>query len=254
MEKLKDNYKYMKNNINKILLGILIAIVFTSISSTVLASTIPSVYVTPTEITKNVGEVFSVSINVSASDSKVYAVEGTIDFKNLTCDSITVAPGLMAQTAPTCAKPYFLIGIPNGTNKDTSVVDIKVKGASVGPANINIINVDIIGEGKSIGTNSTSGNYTIVGVNLGGSYIPPQTSGSKITTGSAPKITGSIKNQKVAGATDTTKEAEIEANGQVASAGTFGDIMPFDWMLVVIIILLSTYITLRELYLKKNSK
>jgi hypothetical protein len=253
MEKLKDNYKYMKNNINKILFGILIAIVFTNINSTVLASTIPGVYVTPTEITKNVGELFSVSINVSASGSKVYAVEGTIDFKNLTCDSVTVAPGLMAQTTPTCAKPYFLIGIPNGTNKDTSVVDIKVKGASVGPANINITNVDIIGEGKSIGTNSTSGNYTIVGVNLGGSYVPPQSSGSKLT-GSVTKTTGSSIDKKVAGATDTTKEAEIEANNQVASAGTFGDIMPFDWMLIVIIILLSTYITLREIYLKKNSK
>lgn len=250
MEKLKDNYKYMKNNINKILFGILIAIVFASISSTVLASTIPSVYVTPTEITKNVGEVFSASVNVSASDSKVYAVEGTIDFKNLICDSITVAPGLMAQTTPTCAKPYFLIGIPNGTNKDTSVVDIKVKGASVGPANINITNVDIIGEGKSIGTKSTGGNYTIVGVNLGGSYVPPQSSGSKLT-GSVPKTTGSSINRKVAGVTDTNENVEL--NSQVAQAGMFGDFIPFDWILIIIILLLATYITLRELSLRKKN-
>lgn len=249
----------MKNNITKILFPSLILIAFIGFSFTTFASTTPSVYVTPTGITKNVGEVFSTSINVNASDSKVYAVEGTINFKNLSCESITLADGLMAQTTPTCAKPYFLVGIPNGTNIDTVVLNIKVKSVSAGEAIINVSNVDIIGEGKSIGTNSTNGIYTIVNngttsgsytygsKNLTGSILTTNSSGSntisKVSTGSQGNKTTNVSKDL---------NESVESNTQLAFAGMSISGVSINWIQLVIILMLLIYIFLRERHYQKN--
>lgn len=249
----------MKNNIKNILFPILVFMAFISFGSTSYASTAPSIYVTPTGITKNVGEVFSASINVNPSSAKVYAVEGTIDFKNLSCDSVLVVDGMMAQTSPTCAKPYFLIGIPNGTDKDTAFLNIKVKGVDVGVANVNIINVDIIGEGKSIGTNSTNGVYTIVNnatkvgsyangsKNLTGSILTTNSSGSNTIS----KVsTGSQGSKTINGSKDLNES--VESNTQLAFAGMSISGVSINWILLVIILMLLIYIFLRERYYQKN--
>ncbi len=244
---------------------ILVFMAFISFGATSSASTAPSIYVTPTGITKNVGEVFSASINVNPTSGKVYAVEGTIDFKNLSCDSVVVVDGMMAQTTPTCAKPYFLIGIPNGTDKDTSFLNITVKGVDFGLANVNIINVDIIGEGKSIGTNSTNGVYTIVNntpksgsytngsKNLTGSIVTTNSTGSdtisKVTTGSkGSKILDSV--------TESTSDTLESTNSNLlgASVGAISMNVSWLWLLLIIIAGLVSYITWREVTLKQKNK
>lgn len=238
---------------------ILVVMAFISFGVTSYASTVPSIYVTPTGITKNVGEVFSTSINVNASESKVYAVEGTINFKNLSCESIDIADGLMAQTTPTCAKPYFLVGIPNGTNKDTAILNIKVKGVSAGEATISVSNVDIIGEGKSIGTNSTNGVYTIVNnatkvgsyangnKNLTGSILETNSSGSNTIS----KVsTGSQGSKTINGSKDLNES--VESNTQLAFAGMGISGVSINWILLVIILMLLIYIFLRERHYQKN--
>lgn len=238
---------------------ILVVMAFIIFGATSYASTAPSIYVTPTGITKNVAEVFSASINVNPTNGKVYAVEGTIDFKNLSCDSVVVVDGMMAQTTPTCAKPYFLIGIPNGTDKDTAFLNIKVKGVDVGVANVNIINVDIIGEGKSIGTNSingiytivnngtTSGSYTYGSKNLTGSILTTNSSGSNTIS----KVsTGSQGSNTTNGSKDLNES--VESNTQLAFAGMGISGVSINWILLVIILMLLIYIFLRERHYQKN--
>lgn len=245
----------MKKNITKILFPSLIVLAFIGFSHVTNASTVPSVYVTPTGITKNVHEVFSVSVNVSASDSKVYAVEGTINFKNLNCESITVADGLMPQTTPTCAKPYFLIGIPSGTVKDTVLATITLKGNAVGEATVSIANVDIIGEGKSVSTNSTIGSYIIKTGPTGGYFddksIQDTSNGFLIK-----KPAGQIINKKAGKLLPVNDSLtnSTDSNNQLAYVGKTLPDISIIWILIAIILMLLIYIYYRERYYQKNSK
>ena len=149
----------MKKNINKILISVFALLAIFSIAGVVNAA--GGVYVTPASLTKTVGNSFDVSVGVQATASKVYAVEGTIVFNKLTCKSITVADGVTVQTAPTCAKPYFLLGIPNGTIIGKALLTASVTADSAGTASIGFTGVDIIGEGVSLGSDSVGGVYTI---------------------------------------------------------------------------------------------
>lgn len=150
----------MKNTKTKIILSATIFLSVVGLVSTVNASG-ASLYVSPASLTKTAGNVFSVSVGFNASGNKVCAVEGTLVFNNLTCQSITVASDVMVQSSPTCSNPHFLIGIPNCTTSDKVLLTLSVKSGSAGTASINATGVDIIGEGASVGSTSISGNYTI---------------------------------------------------------------------------------------------
>ncbi len=167
----------MKNTKTKIILSAIIFLSVISIVGTAIAAG-ASLYVSPASLTKIAGDTFNVSVGLNASGSKVFAVEGTLVFNNLSCQSITVADGLMAQSAPTCSNPHFLIGIPNGTIADKVLLTTSVRSRSVGVASINSTGVDIIGEGVSVGSASMSGNYTI-------NAVPKP----KTTPASKPKLT-----------------------------------------------------------------
>ena len=150
-----------KNTKTKIILS---AIIFLSVVSFVgiVNAAGASLYVSPASLTKTAGNTFSVSVGFNASGSKVCAVEGTLVFNNLSCQSITVASDVMAQSSPTCSNPHFLIGIPNCTTSDNkTLLTLSVKAGNVGTASISPTAVDIIGEGASIFTAFVGGNYTI---------------------------------------------------------------------------------------------
>jgi hypothetical protein len=120
-----------------------------------------SLYVSPATLTKAVGNVFSTTVGVKAAGNKVCAAEGTLVFNNLTCQSISVASGLMAQSTPTCADPYFMVGIPSCTTLDKTLFTVSVKAGKAGAATLGSTSIDIIGEGLSLGSASASGKYTI---------------------------------------------------------------------------------------------
>ena len=120
-----------------------------------------SVYVFPTSLTKTVGNVFNVSVGFNATGNKVCAVEGTLVFNNISCQSITVASDMMAQTSPTCSNPHFLIGVPSCSLSDKVLMTVSVKAKTVGTASISLTGVDILGEGVSVGSTATIGTYTI---------------------------------------------------------------------------------------------
>lgn len=150
----------MKNTKTKIILSAIIFLLVAGFTGIVFAAS-PSLYVSPASLTKTVGNTFGVSIGVNASGSKVCAVEGTIVFNNLSCQSITVASDATPQSSPTCSSPHFLIGVPGCTTAGKVLFTVSVKAGSTGAASISFTGVDIIGEGVSLGSTSVSGNYTI---------------------------------------------------------------------------------------------
>ena len=150
----------MKNAKTKIILSAIISLSVVGFAGTAFAAD-SSVYISPASLTKNTGETFVVSAGVNTSANKVCAVEGTVVFNNLSCQSITLASGVNPQSTPTCSNPYFLIGVPGCTTADKVLFTVLTKAGSVGVASVSFTGVDVIGEGVSVGTASVSGNYTI---------------------------------------------------------------------------------------------
>lgn len=151
----------MKNIKTKILVS-LIALV--SLANTADAATIPGValVVTPASLNETVGNTFSTAVVVRTPGSKVYAVEGTLTFDGLSCQSITISDGLISQTAPTCTKPYFLVGVPSGTIADKEIFRVGVKALRAGNVTIGLTSIDVIGEGMSLSNVGTGAKYSIV--------------------------------------------------------------------------------------------
>jgi hypothetical protein len=177
--------EYVKNkntnmNKNKIILSIsaiLFAIGFAGMASAASAT----LYVSPSSTTKNVGDIINASVGINTSGNKACVAEGTIVFNNLTCQSISIPDGVMAQTTPTCSNPHFIIGIPSCSSVNKQLLTVVAKANIAGSASINISSVDIIGEGVSIGSSATSGNYTVKGVTA------PTNTPTSPTTSSTPK-------------------------------------------------------------------
>lgn len=161
----------MKNTKIKFVLSLLLMFLFViSFAGTVKGSALPFLYVSPSSAERNTGEIMNVSVRVNPSGENVCLVEGRVVFNNLSCQSITVSGDLMAQSAPSCSNPYFLIGIPGCTLTDKNIFNISVRTGSAGQGTISFTSVDIIGEGVSLSNNSASGNYTIMSV---APSIPP---------------------------------------------------------------------------------
>src|ERR1035437_7197829 len=89
---------------------IVIALPLTGSQMAFAASSVLSVL--PLLGSSTVGTSFNISVQINSAGNNVCVVKGTINFDKLTCQSITLANGLIAQTAPTCSVPNFTIGIP----------------------------------------------------------------------------------------------------------------------------------------------
>lgn len=120
-----------------------------------------SVYVFPKEASKKIGDTFDVLVKVNPSGQKVCAVEGKLNLDKLTCQKITMGSDISSQTAPSCDDLNFLLGIQKCTTSKKTLFTITVKAKDAGSGTINFTGVDIIGEGVSLGSTSSSGNYTI---------------------------------------------------------------------------------------------
>ncbi|MBU4338440.1 hypothetical protein KKB43_00210 [Patescibacteria group bacterium] len=174
----------MKNTKIKIILSAIIFLSVAGFAGTAAAAG-SSVYVSPASLTKTVGDIFNVSVGVSTSGSKVCAVEGTLVFNNLSCQSITVDGNVTPQSVPTCSNPYFLIGVPSCSTADKVLFAVSAKAGSTGAASISFTGIDIIGEGVSVGTASVSGNYTINAI-LTATLTPAPTATPKTASTATP--------------------------------------------------------------------
>lgn len=150
----------MKNTKIKIILSAIIFLSAAGFAGTASAAG-SSLYISPASSVKTVGDIFNASVGVSTSGNKVCAAEGTLVFNKLSCQSITLASDITPQFTPTCANPYFLIGVPSCSTADKVLFKVSAKAGSAGTASISFTGVDIIGEGVSVGTASAIGNYTI---------------------------------------------------------------------------------------------
>lgn len=150
----------MKNIKTKIIISLFLTGIIFNVAE---ASPVPgvSLVVTPAVLEERAGNTFEAAVVVKTPGVKVYAVEGTLAFDGLTCQSITLADGLLAQSMPTCAKPYFLVGIPSGTSGDKNILHLSVKAQHDGSAMIVPSSVDVIGEGLSLSTEAHGATYTI---------------------------------------------------------------------------------------------
>ena len=146
----------------KIILSLLIAgFVFAGQSAFADSATLSA---SPASATKNVGTSFTVNVQVNPLGNKVCVVKGTLNFDNLSCSNITVASGLMAQTAPTCASPTFSIGIPKCSTDLQNIMTVSVKGKSAGQANLTFTGAKLIGAGVNVVSSQQPGQYDITAV------------------------------------------------------------------------------------------
>lgn len=183
-----------------------------------------SVYITPSSITKSPGAVFDATVRVSNSAVKVYAVEGTLVFNNMTCKNITITSGLMAQSVPTCANPYFLIGSTTGMSTDSPLMTVSVKAGASGSGSILVSDPDIIGDGISLSKVSTPATYTISALKI----VPKQVISTTEKTAVAATNTASFIDiatttvSEVATATVAETATETPTNNLSANAGSSG--------------------------------
>ncbi len=236
----------MKNTKTKIILSAIIFLSVVGFVGTVDAAS-SSLYISPATLTKTAGNIFSVSVGVDAVGSKVCAVEGTLAFNNLSCQSITVtvADDVKIQSSPTCSNPYFLIGIQNCTTTNRVLLTASVKAGNAGVASISFSNVDIIGEGVSVGSASTSSSYTINTLSVTSTPQPEQATAPETTNNSTTKDTIVTTESSETTTTLKTDLNQLAAlTGSSFALGFFGWIWSnIIWILVLIVAIVVAYIT-----------
>lgn len=120
-----------------------------------------SLYVSPETLTVNTNSNITSYVSVIPNGEKVCVVKGSLSFNNLDCKSIVMAEGLMAQKVPTCSNPNFTLGIPTCTLVNKNLFTVQSNTKNSGIANISLIDLNIIGEGVSVGSKSNNVNYTV---------------------------------------------------------------------------------------------
>ena len=209
-----------------------------------------SLYVSPATLTKTAGESFTASVGFNASGSKVCAVEGTLVFNGLTCQSITVASDVMAQSTPTCANPSFLIGIPNCTTSDKALLTLSVRAGNAGTATISMTGVDIIGEGASLGSASTSGSYTINAV-----VIPPPVPTQQVvkpTQQVTEEVVIPVEEAKENVSTETEQATELTES--VGTAALSPAASKYFWPLLIILVVAIVGYGIYWFFIRKKEK
>ena len=124
----------------------------------------PSIYVSPTSQSKEVGDIFNISVKVNPAGQKVCMAEGTLLLDKLSCQSVSPNSDLMASpdNKLTCSNLYFSLGIPTCTTENETLFTVTVKAKNAGTATANFSGIDIIGEGVSISSIFSGGTYTLI--------------------------------------------------------------------------------------------
>lgn len=220
-----------------ILLSLLIIVSVFGISQTALADNV-ILSVSPASTKNAIGENINASVQLDPAGNKVCVVKGTINLDNLSCRSITVANGLVAQTTPTCANPNFVIGIPKCEISTPSIISMSVKGTKTGPAILSLTGVSVVGSGTYIASSTLDGAYNIYAPQK---YTPK--SETTVKTEPTPKT-----DQEVVVLAQNTTEPSV--NKPVVSASLLTAFMNYiyiwgttTWLLILILALAVIYVT-----------
>ena len=168
--KIKQNNTDVKNfltGMKNIIKTSIIVIVGLLVTSQVVFADSAILSALPLSASTTVGTSFNVLVQINPASNKVCIVKGIINLDNLSCQNITLAGGLMAQTVPTCAAPNFTIGIPKCVSASQNLFSVSVKGTQAGQASAFFTGVKVIGGtggGSDVAFGTQSGNYNIVAV------------------------------------------------------------------------------------------
>jgi hypothetical protein len=215
------------------------AVVFLALSAFAFSANAAAnyLYVVPASLTQGVARSFSISVEVNTLGDKICAVKGTLIFNGLTCQSITLADGLMAQTMPTCSKPNFLIGIPQCVTTNKSLFSVLIKGENPGVTTIGFSGVNVIGAGASIGSTSVGGTYNISAVS--GAVAPSQETTPQNSVDS--QVTPFIENQ------EATSASVIPPDKDLTASITDNSVSPtVIWILAVVMVLVAIYFVIKK--------
>ena len=146
----------------KTILTLIIAIIGLLVSNQVAFAASAVLSAQPLSASSTVGSDFNLSVQIDPVGNSVCVIKGTINFDGLSCQSITLADGLMTQTVPTCTAPSFNIGIPKCSSVPKNLFSISVKGTEVGQENLSFSAVKIIGVGVDVAFNLQPNVYDII--------------------------------------------------------------------------------------------
>src|SRR3989344_2804893 len=219
----------------KIKIGVAIIMAFAGMGSPGAAFAESLLYVFPPATQLTPGILLRGSVELSTSENKVCAVEGRVTFANLTCQSITISDGLVPQSAPTCADPDFLIGIPGcaAQNSDITLFTLSLRAGNGGTASLNLSEVEVLGEGAAVQVASRGGDYEIITIN------EPVVAAPEPTASASPLAENGIR-------VLTSVEPILEENAQeeslaanILSVFEGGDI--WMWLFILILVIFGWY-------------
>jgi len=167
-----------------------------------------------------VGALFDTSVQINPTNNKVCVVKGTLNLNNLSCQNITLASELIAQTMPTCLTPSFVVGIPKCATSRQDLFMMSVSGNTVGQASISLSDVKVIGVGTDISFDSQSGLYNIIAPEFINEYEATDTN-DELILGTDGEITGVIKDKTfISGLTASVLDAFSSAWEYMKGKGT----------------------------------
>ena len=225
----------MKNYKIKIVLSIFTILLCGGFTGIAKAAS-PVLSVSPSNLTKNVGDSFDILAEINPSANKICAVEGTIVINNLTFKNITIAGDVTPQSAPTLSNYHFLIGIPGCTVSDRTLFTMSVKAENVGSSSVSFRDVDLIGAGTSAGSTSIGGNYTIQNIVVSNTIVPKTKIVAKIAPTSATTTITKPVVQQDNTITQTTPVSQSAAAINAVPAES-NNISMWVWIIIGLIIL-----------------
>lgn len=196
--------------------------------------------VTPASANHNVGTVFNISASIDPAGNKVCVVKGTLNLANLSCKSITVASGIMAQTTPSCSSPNFILGIPGCATAVKNIFSVAVAGTKAGQASLAFTGVNIIGAGVTIDSSSQGGTYNM--------FVPQ-------TASATSPVALEVTTEPVQPLQDITQQAatSTQANNQPSAAGQQASLLSayssrtiFIIVVIILVILIIAWIWLKK--------
>ena len=198
-----------------------------------------NVFVFPATASKNVSTTFSALVKLDPQENKVCVVKGILNFSNLTCQSVSVASGLIVQKAPTCQSPSFVLGVPKCTTIAQNILTVSMKGSNVGQAILSLTGVNVIGAGTAVAFSGENGTYNI-------------TAASAATPKQKTPVSQSVEQPAETQQVQTTVNQTVPGNVGAASFSSIA--AAYFWPLLIILIIICVGYGIYYFLKKKNSK
>ncbi|HCC59915.1 MAG: hypothetical protein A2402_00800 [Candidatus Staskawiczbacteria bacterium RIFOXYC1_FULL_37_43] len=197
--------------------------------------------VAPSSGNKDIGSSFDVLIQLDPAGNKACIAKGVLNFGNLSCQNIALGSGVVAQTAPNCQSPSFVLGIPKCAAALQDLMAISVKGINPGQASLSFSDVSVLDSDAAVDSGSNSGTYNITAIS-GAASVAQQAPLSSAEVGldnTSQEITGEETTQQEETEDILTSQEENNAETQPAALGEsqFSSFFS-NWIVWLIIIIL----------------